>query len=337
MPNQILKNTGEIILYQSKGGKFSVDVKLSENSVWLTQKQMAEVFDVKIPTINEHIKTIFQQRELKKSATIRNFRIVQNEGGRTVDRLIDFYNLDMIISVGYRINSKRATQFRIWATNILKNYLIKGYALNQKRLQAERLNELEGAIKLIKGAMDTKKLTSDEQSGLLKVITDYANSWVLLQQYDENRLESIQGQKKSLYKLAYQTIKKEIEELKINLIKKKEASDLFARERHNALEGIIGNIYQTFGGKELYGSVEEKAAHLLYFVIKDHPFTDGNKRIGSFLFILFLARNHCLFTKKGQNKITDNTLVALALLVAESHPKQKDLLIRLIVHLIAKK
>jgi death-on-curing family protein len=262
---------------------------------------------------------------------------VQVEGSRSINRVVDMYNLDMIIAVGYRVNSKRATDFRIWATKTLKNYITSGYILNQKRikeLKDNELNEFKEAVGLIKKTIETKQISSDETKGLLQVITDYANTWATLQQYDEDKLQT---QKTAKVKniLDYNVSHEAISTLKDNLIKKKEASDLFGRERDEALKGILGNINQSFGGKELYSSIEEKASHLLYFIIKNHPFTDGNKRIGSLLFILFLARNKYLFNKKGEKKFSDNALVALALLVAESDPKQKSIIIKLIINFIA--
>ena len=220
----------------------------------------------------------------------------------------------------------------------MKNHIIKGYTLNQNRikiLKEEQLKELDEAIGLIKKTIETKQLTSDEAHGLLQVITDYANSWILLQRYDEGKLGVPQRTGKLKYNLDSTIAKNAIVELKKDLLAKKEATELFGQERGDAFEAIFGNLYQTFGGEELYPSIEEKAAHLLYFIIKDHPFTDGNKRIGSFLFIVFLARNRYLFKKNGERKINDNTLVALALLIAESAPKQKDVMIKLIMNFLA--
>lgn len=252
-----------------------------------------------------------------------------------MERLIEFYNLDMIISVGYRVNSKQATKFRIWATNILKKYLTTGIVVNEKKLHETKLKELENTLNLVKKAIESKKLTYDEQAGLLSVITDYADSWLLLEAYDKEKLKLPKGKKKAHFKIEFDRIKDEIKVLKEKLIQKKEATDLFGNERDQGLKSIIGNLYQTFDKQELYPTIEEKAAHLLYFIIKDHPFTDGNKRIGSFLFILFLKGNHCLFDKKGQNKINDKGLVALALMVAQSDPKDKENMIKLITNLIA--
>lgn len=333
--NQIKK--GEVIIYKTKSGKTSLDVKLEKETVWLSQKQMSVLFDKDVRTINEHINNIYKEKELEKNSTIRKFRIVQKEGARKVFRDIEFYNLDVIISVGYRVKSQRGTEFRIWATKTLKSHLLKGYTVNQKRikeLKDKQLEEFKEAIGLIKKTVETKQLSIDESEGLLKVIADYANTWAMLQQYDEDEVQTKKTTKvKNI--LDYNASHEAITILKDNLIKKKEASDLFGKERDEALKSILGNINQSFGGKELYPSIEEKASHLIYFVIKDHPFTDGNKRIGSLLFILFLARNKYLFNKKGEKKFSDNALVALALLVAESDPKQKDVIIKLIINFIS--
>ncbi len=324
----------QIILYKTEDGNFSVDVKLEEETVWLTQKQMADLFAKDLRTVNEHIKNIFQEGELKEDSTIRKFRIVQKEGKRNVTRNVDHFNLDAIISVGYRVNSKKGTQFRIWANKILKDYLLKGYALNQKRLKDTGLDEFEKAIALIKETIEQKKLTTDEAEGLLEVITTYTNSWVLLQKFDNNTLTPPTKEALPSYILNYAEAEKAIMELKKTLIKKEEASDLFGRDHEKILKGILGNLYQTFEGNELYLSVEEKAAHMLYFVIKDHPFIDGNKRIGVLLFMLFLSQNNYLLNEKNEPKFNDNALVALALLIAESDSNQKESIIKLVMNFV---
>lgn len=325
---------GEIVIYKTKDKKISLDVKLEKETVWLNLNQIASLFGRDKSVISRHIKNIFKTRELDRSSTVAFFATVQKEGGRLIKRKVDYYNLDIIISVGYRVNSRHATQFRIWATKVLKNYLIKGYALNQKRLKETNLKEFEQAVNLIKKTVETKKLGTRETKGLLKVITDYANSWLLLQKYDKKQLK-IGKTVKTKYRFDYNEVIKAILELKENLVKKKQTGGLFGVERKDGLKGILGNINQTFGKKELYPSIEEKAAHLLYFIIKDHIFADGNKRIGSFLFIVFLARNNYLFNKKGEKKFNDNALVALALLIAESNPKHKDLMVKLIINFLS--
>jgi death-on-curing family protein len=298
---------------------------------------MAGLFQKGVPAINEHIKNIYKERELDESSTIRKFRIVQFEGKRKVEREIDFYNLDVIISVGYRVKSKRGTQFRIWATKILREHIVKGFTLNEKRLTEQKhakLKELEKAVALLQNTTHAA-LTKAEAMGLLTIITGYAKSWILLQQYDNKDINLIsRGKSKPAGKIKYGEAKEVIESLAVELKKKNEASKLFGTEKEKGLERILYTLYQTFGKKELYPGIEEKAAHLLYFIIKDHPFIDGNKRIGSFLFILFLHKNNYLSKSTGEAKINDNTLVALALLIAESLPKEKEIMIALITNLL---
>lgn len=331
------KPTGKIVIYKPKSGAVRLRVKLEQETIWLSQKQMAELFDKTVPTINEHIKNIYQEGELNKVATIRKFRIVQVEGGRQIIREIDFYNLDVIISVGYRVKSRQGTQFRIWATGVIKDHIVKGFTLNRKRLEQQRqgrLAELQRTVGFLQEVISKKQLESDETDGLLRVITDYSNTWALLEKYDKGSLKhggSKQGKAKFF---DYQEAKELITQLKKNLIKKKEASKFFAVERDEGLDGILGNLNQEFGGRSVYATLEEKAAHLLYFVIKDHVFIDGNKRIAAFLFILFLSRNNYLLNKKGEKKINDNALVALTLLVAESKLRDKDLMIKLTTNLL---
>jgi death-on-curing family protein len=325
---------GKIVIYKSKEGP-RLEVRLEEETVWLTQKQMALLFDKGVPTINEHIKNIYKEGELEEKSTIRKFRIVQKEGRRMVERDVDFYNLDVIISVGYRVKSLRGTQFRIWATKTLKNHLIKGYTINEKRLleKEEQLKQLQEAISFLQQKAKHPLLLGQEQE-ILNLLASYSKTLTLLEQYDKEKL-SLVKKAKAKFILKYEEVVKIIEKIKQELIAKKEASDLFGQEDSNKLKGILGSIYQTFGKKELYPSLEEKAAHLLYFIIKDHPFVDGNKRIGSFLFIYFLDRNNFLYRKSGEKKINDNALVALSLLIAVSLPKDKDILIKIIANIIA--
>jgi death-on-curing family protein len=325
---------GEIIIYKSKDGP-RLDVRLEKETVWLTQKQIAELFGKGIPAINEHIKNIYKEGELSGKSTIRKFRIVQIEGSRKVEREVDLYNLDVVLSVGYRVNSKRATRFRIWATNTLKQYLIQGYTINQKRLlqKSQNLEELQKAISFLREKSKNELLAGQEQE-ILSLLEDYSKSLSLLEQYDKNKLKSPKG-KKAGFVLKYETVQEVIGKIKNDLVKKKEASDLFGRETGHKLESIIKNLYQTFGGKELYKNLEEKAAQLLYLIIKDHPFVDGNKRIASFLFVYFLSRNRYLLKKSGERKINDNALVALALLTATSQPKEKDVIIKIVMNLLS--
>ena len=322
-----MKNSkkGKIILYKAKDGHLSVDVKLQNETVWLTQKQMAELFNVKIPAINKHLKNVFSSNELNQKSVIS---ILETTAKDRKKYKTNFYNLDAIISVGYRVNSSQATQFRIWATNTLKNHILKGFTINQKRLQERGLKELEQTLALIKNTISTKQLTTDETTGLLEIITEHTESWLLLQKYDKNKLKPPQNKKKTTYKLTFNDALFAISNLKEN----QEANQLFGRQKDESFQGIIGNIYQTFNKKELYKSLEEKAAHLLYFVIKDHPFTDGNKRIGILLFLIFLTKNNAL----PKQEFSNTALVALALLIAESNPKQKETIILLIMNFITK-
>lgn len=319
---------GEIIIY--KGKKSVIDVRLKDETVWLTQTQMANLFDTTKQNISLHVKNIFREGELKKQSVVKEFLTTAMDGKQYVTL---YYNLDVIISVGYRIKSQQGVAFRIWATKVLREHIIKGYTVNQKRLAEKGLQDFERTLILLRQVIANKELAGDEARGLLRVIADYSNTWILLQKYDKGQLEISGVRKRVSYVLTYEEARTAINELKCNLIVIKEAGDLFGMEREN-LAGIIGNINQSFGGNALYPSVEEKAAHLLYFIIKDHPFGDGNKRIASLLFIMFLARNNYLFTRKGERKINNNALVALALLVAESKSSQKEVMIKLIVNLL---
>ena len=328
---------GEIIIYQDRHKKASLEVRLEKDTVWLNLNQMAELFDRDKSVISRHIGNVFKEKELDAKATVAEFATVQKEGGRFIERSIEHYNLDVIISVGYRVKSQRATQFRIWATGVRRDHLIKGVTVNQRRIQelkGKQLDEFGEALALLE-IVKQKAQTRDETAGLLEVITHYASAWLLLQKYDEGTLEIGRGHKHVFYVLTHADAKDAIAELKKELLRKREAGDLFGMERSHGLEAILGNLNQTFGGDDLYPSIEGKAAHLLYFVIKDHPFADGNKRIGSLLFIMFLWRNHHLLKKSGERKINDNALVALALLIAESKPSQKDVMVKLIINLLS--
>ncbi len=329
-----MTSKGEILLYKNPNGETELEVKLEQETVWLTQRQMSEVFDKEIPTINEHIKNVFKDGELGESSTIRKFRIVQQEGKRQVQREIDHYNLDMIISVGYRVNSKRGTQFRIWANKILKDYLVKGYALNEKRLNTElsHYRELKNAIKLLENTIHQKKLTAGEASGLLQVITDYSYALDILDQYDHQTLTIDHTQKATQTQITYEDAKKAIAELQ----KKTGGGELFGREKDDSFKSSLTNIYQTFDGQELYPSIDEKAANLLYFIVKNHSFSDGNKRIAAFIFIWFLSKNQYLYHTDGTKRIADNALVALTLMIAQSNPNEKEMIIKVIINLINK-
>jgi len=284
---------GEIIIYKSSKGP-EIQVKLEQETVWLTQKQIAQLFNKGVSAVNEHLKNIYKEGELKEKSTIRKSRIVQIEGGRRIERNIDLYNLDAILSVGYRVNSKNATQFRIWATRTLKDYLIKGYVVNKKRLlaQSEKLKEVQQEIYFLQEKSKHQLLAGQEQE-ILNLLKDYSKTLTLLDKYDKRSILSRRGSS-GKFELKYNNAITVISAVKKDLIAKKEASELFGQEYEQKFKAILGNIYQSFGGKELYPSIQKKAAHFLYFSVKDHPFVDGNKRIASFLFIYLLDRNNCL-------------------------------------------
>lgn len=329
MKNDALK-TGKIFLYQAKDGQTQIEVKFKKETVRLSQKQMAILFDRDSDTIWDHIQNVFMEKELNRNSTTGNFPVVQKEWGRMVRRSIILYNLDVIISVGYRVKSIKGTQFRIRANKILKDYLVKWFALNQKRLEENKLHELEQMVNLIKKNIDHKGLSHKETKGLLYVIAQYTHSWILLQKYDEHALPLPHFHTKLKADLTYKEAKTTIQELK----KKFGSSKMFGIERNKEFQGILENIYQTFDKKELYPSVEEKAAHLLYFIIKNHPFADGNKKIWAFLFLWFLAKNNCLYHADWRKKIDDATVVAITLLIATCDKEQKNMIIKLILNFL---
>jgi len=324
-------NKGEIIIYKPRGDTVKLEVKLEKETIWLDAHQMAKVFDVNRPAIVKHINNIYKSGELNKNSTCSILEQVASDGKI---RKMNLYNLDVIVSVGYRVNSQRATQFRIWATNVLKKYLTKGYVVNQEQLleAKEKFNQLKETVDFLQKKSKAKLLKGQEKD-LLGLLADYSKTLTLLEKYDKNNLKREKG-KKSKFILEYKVCLNIISELKNNLATKKEASDLFGNENNNKLESVVKNLYQTFSKKELYKNIEEKSANLLYLIIKDHPFTDGNKRIASFLFIYFLDKNNYLYKESGEKKINDNALTVLALLIAESNPKEKDQMIALITQLI---
>lgn len=321
-------------LYKPSGGK-AVTVRVRDGSIWVTMQEMAQLFNVDRTGVVRHLKTIFETGELKRKATSTVMATKANDG--KVYK-VEYFNLDAVLSVGYRVNSKEGTRFRIWANEVLGKHLLRGYTINQQRLRQSRLQELEKLEKtvgLIRAAVDLKELSGDEAKGLLHVITDYAKSWATLQQFDEGTLPPRVRTTKKVRDLEEKEADRAVEMLTKQLTKKGEAGELFAREqRPDGMRSILRNIHQTFDGKPLYMSVEERAAHLLYFVIKDHPFIDGNKRIGSLLFLLFLKRHGRLTTKSGKQTITDSALVAIALLIAQSKPQEKETMIALVQNLL---
>lgn len=315
----------EIIIYKAKDGNVELTVNLSEETVWLTQRQLSDLFDKNIRTISEHINNAFKEGELAEDSVIRNFRITAADG-KTYDT--KHYNLDVIISVGYRVRSKRGTEFRQWATSVLKEHLIKGYTTYEKRLAERGVKELQQSIDLLQKTLTRNDLVNDIGIETIQLIMSYSKTWHLLLAYDEDELTLPKQGDQRIAALNYDSAVHAIETLKSDLAARNEASTLFGNEREQALRGILGNIEQTFGGEPLYKTIEERAAHLLYFIIKDHPFSDGNKRIGCLIFLLYLKLQNTAI------KINDNGLVALALLIAESDPQQKDLMVRLIVNLL---
>ena len=311
----------EIILFENQDVKLEVNMK--DETVWLSQQQMALLFNSSRTNIIEHINNIYSEEELDKVSTCQNFRQVQKEGKRNIARNIPFYNLDMIISVGYRVKSKNGIVFRKWANKIIKDYLIKGYAVNNKRLEY-----LEKTIKLldIAGRIDGE-LSANEAQSIIKVINKYSNALNLLDKYDYKKVSKPKGTKNNK-KITYEECINIINTLRFN-----NYSDLFALERNNGLKGIIDDIYSTFDGSDLYSTVEEKAANMLYLVTKNHVFIDGNKRIAATLFIYFLNYYGLLYNEKGM-VIDNNTLVAVTILIAQSDPKEKEVLVDLVMNFL---
>ncbi len=329
-----MASKGEVVIFKSPEGETELSVNLKDETVWLTPVQMSKLFGKARPTILEHIKNVYSEAELDSSSTCRKFQQVKFEGKRKITRNIDHYNLDVIISVGYRVKSKRGTQFRIWANKVLKEYLVKGYALNEKKLkeQANKVKELEKSIEVFKRIADNHQLGQDEFAGIINVISDYTYALDILDKYDHQNLKKDKVEKKSEYKINYEDTLDVINNLK----KKFGGSSLFGKEKDQSLKSTLGTIYQTFNRKELYSSLEEKAAVLLYLAIKNHSFIDGNKRIAAALFLMFLDRNNYLYKKDGEKRIADNALVALCLMIAESNPKEKDIIIKVVINLINK-
>ena len=329
---------GEIVIYED--GRVELEVAVEDESLWLTQKQVADLFGVNRPAITKHLSNIFKSGELDEKVVCSILEHTTQHGaikGKMQKKKIKLYNLDAIISVGYRVNSLQATQFRQWATKILKKYLLKGYAIDQERLKKEKLVELERTIETIKQAVDSRTLAENEAKGFIEIIGNYAKSWALLQGYDEQTLKDVTATKENRFILDYDEAKEAIAVLKKELMANAEATELFGNEKAGEFKGNLLNIYQSFGGKDLLPPVEQKAANLLYYIVKGHPFNDGNKRIGAYLFVLFLHKNGILHKPNGEARINDNALAALTLLVATSLPEQKDIIIRLIMNMLADK
>jgi len=316
-----MKNKIEI--YKNQNGNSEIQIQFDGESFWLRQNQIAEIFDKDRTVITKHINKILKDDEVDEKSNVQKMHIANS------DKPVTFYSLDIILAVGYRTNSQKAIEFRKWATSVLKKYLTDGYAINETKITQTKniLQNLKQTIEFL----TTKQI--GEEKEILSLLKNYTKTLSLLESYDKSNIEDFNG-RTTVYELSYDEVKNVLSKLKTNLISKKEATELFANEKDDQLFGIIGNLYQTFGGAQLYPSIEDKAANLLYFIIKDHPFNDGNKRSASFLFVYFLDKCDYLYKENGQMKINDNALTTLTLLVASSQPKEKDILIKLIKHLI---
>jgi prophage maintenance system killer protein len=329
-----MENTpgGEVLVYKTADGRAQVEVRLDQETVWLTQDQMSALFGRERSVITKHIRNVFREGELESGAVCANFAHTANDG-KTYQ--VDHYNLDVIISIGYRVKSKQGTQFRQWATGILRDYLIKGYALNQTRLSKQTLEEAQQTIDLLSRTLTANTLLTDKGRAVLDVVNRYTKAWRLLLEFDEGRLSTEPRRPIAPSgSLSINDARRSVVEFRNGLAKTGESGPLFGQERGDAMERIMGSLEQTFGGKPLYPSAQARIAHLLYFVIKDHPFSDGNKRIGSFLFLDNLQRNGLFLGPDGHPRISGNAMVALALLIAESSPKQKEMMIRLVLNLL---
>lgn len=321
-------NLGEVVLYQAADGGPALDVRLEQETVWLTQRQMGELFDTTPENVLMHLKNIFSDNELEEPATTKDFLVVQTEGKRKVRRNVKHYNLDAIISVGYRVNSRRGVRFRQWATNVLRQHLVQGYTVNELRLK-----ELNQAVRLIADVANRRQLTGDEATALLNVVGDYAYALEVLDDYDHQRVRLGEVSPGPVAALGLDEARQVI----ARMGERFGATGLFGREKDDSLEGSLSAVMQSFGDQELYPSLEEKAAHLLYFLVKNHHFVDGNKRIAATLFLWFLEKNKALYRGDGGKRIADNALVAMTLLIAESRPDEKDVLTRVVVNLINRK
>lgn len=327
-----MDSNNQIIIYQTEDGQTQVDVRLENETVWLTQAQMAELFEKTPQNITMHIGNAYKEGELEKESTCKEYLQVQQEGKRKVSRMVKYYDLDVIISVGYRVKSKRGTVFRIWARKVLREYLVKGYAVNE-RMRKEQIGELRQLVGMLGRTIQNQPLLSnDETNALFEVVTDYTYALDTLDNYDYERLTINKTTKEEPFHATYENAMEAINGLR----EKFGGSVLFGNEKDDSFKSSIGQIYQTFGGEELYPSVEEKAAMLLYLVTKNHSFSDGNKRIAATLFLWFLNNNHILYYPDGSKRIADSTLVALTLMIAESRTEEKDVMVKVVVNLINK-
>ena len=322
----------KIIIYQTNDGLINLEVKMDKDTVWLTQAQMVELFQTTKQNVSLHVNNVYKECELEEKSTVKEYLTVQNEGKRSVRRMVKYYNLDVIISVGYRVKSQRGTQFRIWANRVLKDYLVKGYAVNE-RIHKEQIGELRQLVGMLGRTIQNQPLLSnDETNALFNVVTDYTYALDTLDSYDYQRLTVSDTTSEAPFHATYENAMQAI----LSLKERFGESALFGNEKDDSFKSSIGQIYQTFDGVELYPSTEEKAAMLLYLVTKNHSFSDGNKRIAATLFLWFLNNNRILYREDGSKRIADNSLVALTLMIAESRPEEKDVMVKVVVNLINK-
>ena len=327
----------DVVIYQSSDGlvKMEAIVDASNETIWATQKAMAQSFGVNIPAISKHLKNIYSEGELSESMTISKMETVVQRGFRgAVREMVEFYNLDAIISVGYRVNSRQATAFRQWATSVLKQYMIKGYAVNQNAVSEQKYEDLKRALGLLENVFGQNLIMAEQQAKeLFAVVKDYTYALDTLDAYDYQSLEISDTTLQEKFRATYESAMEAIQSLK----EKFKESQLFGIEKDKSFHSSIGQIYQTWDGQELYPSVEEKAAMLLYLVVKNHSFVDGNKRIAATLFLWFLQNNGILYRPDGTKRIADGTLVALTLMIAESRMDEMDILVKVVVNLINRK
>lgn len=320
------KKSTDIAIYKSKDGAIRLDVQLEKETIWLTLNQMSSLFGRDKSVVSRHLRNIFKEGELDRGATVAKNATVQSEGGRSVTRDVEYFNLDAIISVGYRVNSKLGTAFRIWATNVLKQHLVKGYSANEERLKA-----LNQTLRLAADISKRKLLSGDEAAALLQTVSEYSFALDLLDDYDHQRVAIGKTSRRKAKGVDHDEVMRLIEQMRIKF----GDSAVFGKEKDQSLDSSLNAVMQSFGGKDLYPSVEEKAAHLLYFLVKNHSFVDGNKRIAAAVFLRFAEKNKLVYDKHGQKRVADNALVAMTLMIAESKPKEKDVITSMVTNLIA--
>lgn len=326
-----MKNSADIVLYRSKDGSVKLDVQFEEETVWLNREQLSVLFGRDRTVVSRHINNIFKEEELEKDVVCADFAHTTPHGaieGKTQTRTVEYYNLDVIISVGYRVKSKQGTQFRIWATNVLKQHLVKGYSVNEKRLKA--LNQV---VRLTADISKRKLLSGDEASALIQTVSEYSYALDLLDDYDHQRVTIRKTSRRKAKPVTHDEVIRLVEQMRITF----GDSAVFGKEKDQSLHSSLNAVMQGFGGKDLYLSVEEKAAHLLYFLVKNHSFVDGNKRIAAAVFLRFGEKNKLIYDKDGHKRIADNALVAMTLMIAESKPKEKDVITAMLTNLIAGK